>query len=44
MKVEKHGNIYRKQSWLKEHKQELLIICCVIIGYGIFALAWFIRG
>lgn len=44
MKVEKHGNIYRKQSWLKEHRQELLIAGCVITGYGIFILAWILRG
>ena len=44
MKVERKGNVYRKQSWLKEHRQELMIIGCVIVGYGIFILAWFIRG
>lgn len=44
MKVERKGNVYRKQSWLKEHRQELLITSCVIMGYGMFILAWILRG
>ena len=40
MKVERKGNIYKKQSWLKEHEGLLVILSVVIAAYICLALAF----
>ena len=44
MKVERKGNVYRKQSWLKEHREELWISACVIMGIAVIVMGYIIGG
>lgn len=44
MKLIKKGNVYKRQSWLKEHEYEILITLCIIVGFFCFVLAMIIRG
>lgn len=44
MKIEKKGNIYKKQSWLKEHKEELWFTATVITGFAVFVVGMILRG
>ena len=40
MKVERKGNVYRKQSWLKEHGNLVVIVSVVVMAYLALALAF----
>lgn len=40
MRIVKKGNIYKRQSWLKEHENLVVIVSVVIIAYLALALAF----
>ena len=40
MKVERKGNVYKRQSWLKEHENLLVILSVVVAAYICLALAF----
>lgn len=40
MKVERKGNVYKRQSWLKEHDNLFIILSVVIVGYIVLAIAF----
>ena len=43
MKVERKGNVYRKQSWLKEHENLVVIVSVVVMAYLALALAFILQ-
>jgi len=44
MKVERKGNVYKKQSWLKEHENLIVILSVLITGYFVLAFAYVLWG
>jgi len=44
MKVVRKGNTYKKESWLKEHEEDIYIFLIALLAFGIFILASLIGG
>ena len=44
MKIVRKGNTYKKESWLKEHEEDIYFIFITLLGLGIFFLTQFIRS
>ena len=44
MKIVRKGNTYKKESWLKEHEEDIYIFLITLVAFGIFVLTSLIRG
>ena len=43
MKVVRKGNTYKKESWLKEHEEDIYIFLIIMVAFGIFVFTSLIR-
>ena len=44
MKYVKKGNVYKKESWLKEHEDILWTCLCVIAFYAVVTVSFILWG